>query len=144
MLRCSFDKASAEVDGAQLVTGNDLRLKLLAVPEGASVASGGRAALTDLKKAADANAGVWEAFHLIQTYEEQIADAFQYSDVLVIGHRTDALTGALSADRERLIAWCTTDSVTLDPMGRFNELQKQARSVDPGLRARGPALLRAL
>ncbi|MBE0546754.1 MAG: type I restriction endonuclease subunit R [Rubrivivax sp.] len=85
--------------------------------------------LIELKNPADANADVWKAFHQIQTYKEQIADAFQYNEVLVISDGTDALLGSLSADSERFMAWRTIDGVTLDPLGPFNELQTLVRGV---------------
>jgi len=85
--------------------------------------------LIELKNSADANADVWKAFHQIQTYKDQIADAFQYNEVLVISDGTDALLGSLSADSERFMAWRTIDGVTLDPLGPFNELQTLVRGV---------------
>jgi type I restriction enzyme, R subunit len=85
--------------------------------------------LIELKNPADRNADVWKAFHQIQTYKEQIADAFQYNEVLVISDGTDALLGSLSADTERFMAWRTIDGTTLDPLGPFNELQTLVRGV---------------
>ncbi|MBK7517546.1 MAG: type I restriction endonuclease subunit R [Betaproteobacteria bacterium] len=85
--------------------------------------------LIELKNPADLNADVWKAFDQIQTYKEQIADAFQYNEVLVISDGTDALLGSLSADPERFMAWRTIDGVTLDPLGPFNELQTLVRGV---------------
>ncbi|MBC7703904.1 MAG: type I restriction endonuclease subunit R [Rhodoferax sp.] len=85
--------------------------------------------LMELKNPADQNADVWKAFHQIQTYKDQIADAFQYNEVLVISDGTDALLGSLSADSERFMAWRTIDGVTLDPLGPFNELQTLVRGV---------------
>jgi type I restriction enzyme R subunit len=85
--------------------------------------------LIELKNPADANADVWKAFHQIQTYKDQIADAFHYNEVLVISDGTDALLGSLSADSERFMAWRTIDGVTLDPLGPFNELQTLVRGV---------------
>ena len=85
--------------------------------------------LLELKNPADMNADVWKAFDQIQTYKEQIADIFQFNEVLVISDGTDALLGSLSADPERFMAWRTTDGVTLDPLGQFNELQTLVRGV---------------
>src|SRR5439155_11681641 len=59
----------------------------------------------------------------------QIADAFQYNEVLVISDGTDALLGSLSADSERFMAWRTIDGVALDPLGPFNELQTLVRGL---------------
>jgi hypothetical protein len=85
--------------------------------------------LIELKNPADPNADVWKAFDQIQTYKEQIADAFHYNEVLVISDGSDALLGSLSADTERFMAWRTIDGVTLDPLGPFNELQTLVRGV---------------
>lgn len=85
--------------------------------------------LIELKNPADQNADVWKAFHQIQTYKDQIADAFQYNEVLVISDGTEALLGSLSADSERFMAWRTIDGVTLDPLGSFDELQTLVRGV---------------
>ncbi|KNZ31843.1 MAG: DEAD/DEAH box helicase [Methylibium sp. NZG] len=85
--------------------------------------------LIELKNPADLNADVWKAFHQLQTYKEQIADAFQYNEVLVISDGAEALLGSLSSDAERFMAWRTIDGVTLDPLGEFNELQTLVRGV---------------
>ena len=85
--------------------------------------------LIELKNPADSNADVWKAFQQVETYKEQIPDAFQYNEVLVISDGTDALLGSLSANAERFMAWRTIDGITLDPMGPFNELQTLVRGV---------------
>ena len=85
--------------------------------------------MIELKNPADPNADVWKAFHQIQTYKEQIADAFHYNELLVISDGSDALLGSLSADTERFMAWRTIDGATLDPLGPFNELQTLVRGV---------------
>ena len=85
--------------------------------------------LIELKNPADQNADVWKAFDQIQTYKEQIADVFQYNEVLVISDGTEARLGSLSADTERFMPWRTIDGVTLDPLGQFNELETLVRGV---------------
>ena len=85
--------------------------------------------LIELKNPADPNADVWKAFQQVQTYKDQIADAFQYNEILVISDGTEALLGSLSADAERFMAWRTIDGVTLDPLGPFNELETLVRGV---------------
>jgi type I restriction enzyme R subunit len=91
--------------------------------------------LVELKNPADLNADVWKAFHQIQTYKDQIADAFQYNEVLVISDGTDALLGSVGwggsrpPPPQRFMAWRTIDGVTLDPLGPFNELQTLVRGV---------------
>ena len=85
--------------------------------------------LIELKNPADLNADVWKAFQQIQTYKAQIADVFQYNELLVISDGSEALLGSLSADAERFMAWRTIDGVTLDPLGKFHELQTLVRGV---------------
>ena len=46
--------------------------------------------LVELKNPADVNADIWKAYDQIQTYKEQIADAFTYNELLVISDGTDA------------------------------------------------------
>lgn len=85
--------------------------------------------LLELKNPADENADIWKAFDQIQTYKEQIADVFQYNEVLVISDGTEALLGSLSADAERFMAWRTIDGKTIDPLGQFQELQTLVRGL---------------
>jgi type I restriction enzyme, R subunit len=85
--------------------------------------------LLELKNPADVNADVWKAFEQIETYKEQIADVFQYNEVLVITDGSDALLGSLSADRERYMAWRTIDGVAIDPLGPFGGLETLVRGV---------------
>ncbi len=85
--------------------------------------------LLELKNPADLNADVWKAFEQIETYKEQIADVFQYNEVLVITDGSEALLGSLSADRERYMAWRTIDGVAIDPLGQFGGLETLVRGV---------------
>jgi type I restriction enzyme, R subunit len=83
--------------------------------------------LIELKNPADPNADVQKAFQQLQTYKAQIPDLFHTNELLVISDGSQALLGSLSADSERFMAWRTIDGVTLDPLGRFNELQTLVR-----------------
>jgi type I restriction enzyme R subunit len=83
--------------------------------------------LIELKNPADLNADVWKAFHQIQTYKAQIPDIFLTNEVLVVSDGSEALLGSLSADSERFMAWRTIDGITLDPLGKFHELQMLVR-----------------
>ena len=85
--------------------------------------------LIELKNPADLNADVWKAFHQIQTYKAQIPDLFETNELLVVSDGSQALLGSLSADIERFMAWRTIDGVTLDPLGKFHELQTLVRGV---------------
>lgn len=85
--------------------------------------------LLELKNPADKNADIWKAYDQIQTYKEQIADVFQYNEILVIADGSEARMGSLSADAERFMQWRTIDGVTLDPLGQFNELETLVRGL---------------
>lgn len=85
--------------------------------------------LIELKNPADENADIWKAFDQIQTYKEQIADVFQYNELLVISDGSEARLGSLSASAERFMQWRTIDGVTLDPLGQFNELETLVRGL---------------
>ena len=85
--------------------------------------------LLELKNPADENADIWKAFDQIQTYKEQIADVFQYNELLVISDGSEARLGSLSASAERFMQWRTIDGVTLDPLGQFNELETLVRGL---------------
>ncbi|MDZ4162692.1 MAG: type I restriction endonuclease subunit R, partial [Burkholderiales bacterium] len=85
--------------------------------------------LIELKNPADENADIWKAFDQIQTYKEQIPDAFQYNEVLVVSDGSEARVGSLSAHAERFQQWRTIDGETLDPLGEFHELQTLVRGV---------------
>ncbi|MDX9945217.1 MAG: HsdR family type I site-specific deoxyribonuclease, partial [Azonexus sp.] len=85
--------------------------------------------LIELKNPADENADIWKAFDQIQTYKEQIADVFQYNELLVIADGSEARLGSLSANAERFMQWRTIDGVTIDPLGQFNELETLVRGL---------------
>ncbi|KFB68173.1 type I restriction endonuclease subunit R [Candidatus Accumulibacter vicinus] len=85
--------------------------------------------LIELKNPADENADIWRAYDQIQTYKEQIPDAFQYNEVLVISDGSQARLGSLSANAERFLQWRTIDGVALDPLGEFNELETLVRGL---------------
>ncbi len=85
--------------------------------------------LLELKNPADEAADIWKAFDQIQTYKEQIPEAFQYNELLVISDGSEARLGALSSNAERFMQWRTIDGVALDPLGQFNELETLIRGV---------------
>ena len=85
--------------------------------------------LLELKNPADAAADIWKAFDQIQTYKEQIPEAFQYNELLVISDGSEARLGSLSSNAERFMQWRTIDGVALDPLGQFNELETLIRGV---------------
>jgi type I restriction enzyme R subunit len=85
--------------------------------------------LIELKNPADLNADIWKAYDQIQTYKDQVADVFTYNELLVISDGTEARMGSLSANAERFMQWRTIDGMTLDPLGKFQELETLVRGV---------------
>lgn len=83
----------------------------------------------ELKNPADENADLGKAFDQLQTYKEQIGDLFRYNEMLVLSDGTEARMGSLSASIERFMAWRSIDGETLDPLGRFNELETMIRGI---------------
>ncbi|WP_300452347.1 type I restriction endonuclease subunit R [Accumulibacter sp.] len=85
--------------------------------------------LIELKNPADENADIWRAYDQIQTYKDQIPDAFQYNEILIISDGSQARLGSLSAHAERFLQWRTIDGVALDPLGEFSELETLVRGL---------------
>ena len=85
--------------------------------------------LIELKNPVDENADIGKAFNQIQTYKEQIPDIFQYNEILVISDGIEARMGSVSSDMERFMSWRTIDGVTLDPLGKFHELETLTRGI---------------
>ncbi len=85
--------------------------------------------LVELKNPTDENADIWKAFDQLQTYKEQIADVFQYNELLIISDGSDARVGSLSANAERFMQWRTIDGIALDPLGQYNELETLIRGL---------------
>lgn len=87
--------------------------------------------LIELKNPADETADLNTAFKQIETYKEQIPDIFQYNEMLIISDGSDASMGSLSANLERYMAWRTIDGITIDPLGKFRELETLTRGILP-------------
>jgi len=83
----------------------------------------------ELKNPTDENADISKAYDQLQTYKEQIGDLFRYNEILVISDGTEARMGSLSSSIERFMAWRSIDGETLDPLGRFNELETMIRGI---------------
>ncbi len=77
----------------------------------------------ELKNPGDENADIWSAFNQLQAYREDIPDLFVPNGLLVISDGIEARMGALTADKERYMAWRTIDGVTVDPLGGMRELE---------------------
>ena len=77
----------------------------------------------ELKNPSDEDADIWSAFNQLQTYKEDIPDLFNTNVNLVISDGIDARVGSLTADRSRFSKWRTIDGETIDPLGKFKDLE---------------------
>ncbi len=63
-------------------------------------------------------------------YRKQIPDLFLTNELLVISDGSEARFGSLSASGERFMQWrTTTDGRTIDPLGKFSELEALVRGL---------------
>ncbi len=66
-------------------------------------------AVMELKNAADEKATIWNAFHQLQTYKQEIPALFHYNELLVISDGVYARLGSLTANREWFLPWKTIE-----------------------------------
>ncbi len=59
----------------------------------------------ELKSPGSENADIWDAFHQLQTYKEEIPDLFSFNEALVISDGFMARVGSLTANQERFLPW---------------------------------------
>lgn len=64
-------------------------------------------AVLELKSPFDENADIWEAFHQLQTYKNEIAELFVSNEALIISDGYNARVGSLTANEERFMPWRT-------------------------------------
>lgn len=86
-------------------------------------------AVMELKNPATENADVWAAFRQLQTYKEEIPELFRTNELLIASDGVYARLGSLTANEERFMAWRTIDGETIDPLGRFSELETLIRGL---------------
>lgn len=63
----------------------------------------------ELKNAANADTTIWEAFHQLQTYKQQIPSLFHFNELLIISDGLQARIGSLTANQEWFKVWRTVD-----------------------------------
>ncbi len=76
-------------------------------------------AVLELKNPADNNADIWSAFQQLQTYKEEIPDLFMFNEALVVSDGLNARVGALTASKERFMAWRTVANENDKPMFEY-------------------------
>lgn len=79
--------------------------------------------VVELKNPGDEDADIWAAWNQLQAYQTDIPDLFHANAVQVISDGVQARMGALTASRERYMAWRTIDGVATDPLGPMRELE---------------------
>ena len=64
-------------------------------------------AVIELKSPTDEKADIWQAFHQLQTYKNEIAELFISNEALVVSDGYNARVGSLTANEERFLPWRT-------------------------------------
>ena len=63
----------------------------------------------ELKNAANEGATIWNAFHQLQTYKQQIPSLFHFNELLIVSDGLQARIGSLTANQEWFKIWRSTD-----------------------------------
>jgi type I restriction enzyme R subunit len=63
----------------------------------------------ELKNAANEDATIWNAFHQLQTYKQQIPSLFHFNELLIVSDGLQARIGSLTANQEWFKIWRSTD-----------------------------------
>ncbi|MFM9959840.1 MAG: type I restriction endonuclease subunit R, partial [Planctomycetaceae bacterium] len=63
----------------------------------------------ELKNAANEDATIWNAFHQLQTYKQQIPALFRFNELLIVSDGLQARIGSLTANQEWFKIWRSTD-----------------------------------
>ena len=84
-------------------------------------------AVIELKNPADENADIWKAYSQLETYKENIPDLFNTNSVLIISDGIQARMGSLTANQERFMRWRTIDGESVDPLGKYQDLETLIR-----------------
>lgn len=64
-------------------------------------------AVLELKSPEADNADIWDAYHQIQTYRDEVPDLFTYNEAVVISDGWVSRVGSLTASQERYMPWRT-------------------------------------
>ena len=73
----------------------------------------------ELKNPADEQADIWNAYHQIQTYKDEISDLFVFNEAIVVSDGWTARVGSLTADQERFLPWRTVSGEDDKPLLEF-------------------------
>ncbi|TDN97296.1 type I restriction endonuclease subunit R [Halomonas ventosae] len=64
-------------------------------------------AVLELKSPGAENVDIWDAFHQIQTYKDEVPELFVTNEAVVISDGYNARVGSLTANQERFMPWRT-------------------------------------
>ncbi|MCW8163506.1 type I restriction endonuclease subunit R [Verminephrobacter aporrectodeae subsp. tuberculatae] len=81
--------------------------KQLRRPDIVAFVNGLPLAVLELKSPANTQTDIWDGFHQLQTYKDEIADLFNSNIALVVSDGLKARMGSLSANAERMLPWRT-------------------------------------
>ena len=82
----------------------------------------------ELKNAANEGATIWNAFHQLQTYKQQIPSLFHFNELLIVSDGLQARIGSLTANQEWFKIWRTVDGNATAPKSIL-ELEVLVRGV---------------
>ncbi len=82
----------------------------------------------ELKNAANEGATIWNAFHQLQTYKQQIPSLFHFNELLIVSDGLQARIGSLTANQEWFKIWRTVDGNAAAPKSIL-ELEVLVRGV---------------
>lgn len=64
-------------------------------------------AVLELKSPSADNADIWDAYHQIQTYKNEVPELFTYNEAAIISDGYNARVGSITASQERHMPWRT-------------------------------------
>ena len=83
-------------------------------------------AVIEIKSPNDENVDIWDAYHQIQTYKNEMSDLFICNEALVISDGYTARVGSLTATQERFMPWRTVSDEGDKPLLEW-ELETMVR-----------------
>ncbi len=82
--------------------------------------------ILELKNPNNENTDIWDAYHQIQTYKDEISDLFICNEAIIISDGYTARIGSLTASAERFMPWRTVNHENDRPTFEF-ELETMVR-----------------
>ncbi|HDR0999025.1 type I restriction endonuclease subunit R [Pasteurella multocida] len=111
-----LDYAEPERNAFWVVNQFEVRGSHLRRPDIICFINGLPIAILELKNPADEKTDVWDAFHQLQTYKNDLFDLLMFNGALAISDGVVAKVGSLTADEERFMPWRTVKNENDKPM----------------------------